>query len=75
MTGYHGRVGLYELMTLTPTLRQHIRPDMDLARFRAQAVREHMTPLRLAGARQIAGGTTTIEEIARSTPPASGEAQ
>ncbi len=75
MTGYHGRVGLYELMTLTPTLRQHISPDMDLARFRAQAVREHMTPLRLAGAKQIAAGTTTIEEIARSTPPASGEAQ
>ena len=75
MTGYHGRVGLYELMTLSPTLRQLITPEMDLTRLRAQAVREHMTPLRLAGARQVAAGTTTIEEIARSTPPASGEAQ
>ncbi|KAA3655355.1 MAG: type II/IV secretion system protein [Proteobacteria bacterium] len=75
MTGYHGRVGLYELMTLSPTLRQLITPEMDVARLRAQAVREHMTPLRLAGARQVAAGTTTIEEIARSTPPASGEAQ
>jgi len=73
MTGYHGRVGLYEMMVMSPSLRDLVVPEMDGGRFRAQAVREGMMPLRLAGAKQIAGGLTTLEEVARSTPPASGE--
>ena len=74
MTGYHGRVGLYEMMRVTASLREMITPDMDIARFRAAAVREGMQPLRLAGARVVANGTTTLEEVARSTPPPSGDA-
>jgi general secretion pathway protein E len=73
MTGYHGRLGLYELMVMSPSLRERVATDMDGALFRAQAVREGMQPLRLAGARHIAAGNTTLEEVARSTPPASGE--
>ncbi|MCB1963650.1 MAG: Flp pilus assembly complex ATPase component TadA [Rhodocyclaceae bacterium] len=73
MTGYHGRVGLYEMMLMTPALRAHVGPGMDGTRFRAQAVREGMQPLRLAGARQVAAGATTLEEIVRSTPPPAGE--
>ena len=73
MTGYHGRIGLYEMMVMSPSLRDLVVPEMDGGRYRAQAVREGMLPLRLAGARQIAAGTTTLEEVARSTPPASGE--
>jgi len=73
MTGFHGRIGLYEMMVMSPSLRDLVTPEIDGGRFRAQAVREGMMPLRLAGARQIAAGTTTLEEVARSTPPASGE--
>ncbi len=73
MTGYHGRVGLYEMMIMSPSLRECVTPEMDGANFRALAVKQGMQPLRLAGARQIAAGTTTLEEVARSTPPASGE--
>ena len=58
---------------MSPSLRDFVIPEMDGGRFHAQAVREGMLPLRLAGARQIAAGTTTLEEVARSTPPASGE--
>ena len=73
MTGFHGRVGLYEMLVMSPTLREQIRTDMDGAQFRALAIREGMQPLRLGGARHIAAGMTTLEEVARSTPPASGE--
>ncbi|QID18001.1 Flp pilus assembly complex ATPase component [Nitrogeniibacter mangrovi] len=73
MTGYHGRIGLYEMMVMSPSLREEVSADMDAAHFRAQAIKEGMQPLRLAGARHIAAGTTTLEEVARSTPPASGE--
>ncbi|WP_227814416.1 GspE/PulE family protein [Nitrogeniibacter aestuarii] len=74
MTGFQGRVGLYEMMVMNSDLRERVRPDMDGTQFRTVAVKEGMQPLRLAGARHIAAGMTTLEEVARATPPASGEA-
>ena len=73
MTGFQGRVGLYEMMVMSNPLRTLVTHDMDGAAFRAAAIKEGMQPLRLAGARHIAGGMTTLEEVARSTPPASGD--
>ncbi|CAL94918.1 GspE/PulE family protein [Azoarcus olearius] len=70
MTGYLGRISIHEMLVMTPTLRRMVQPGMDIAPFREQAVREGMQPLRLAGARHIAAGITTAEEIARCTPPA-----
>jgi general secretion pathway protein E len=71
MTGYMGRVGIVELMVMSAGLRSCISPDMDLANLRHHAIKEGMQPLRLAGARHVASGLTTLEEIARTTPPAS----
>ncbi len=73
MTGYMGRVGLYELMLMSPELRKLITPTTDLARVREQAYREGMKPLRISGAMKVAAGVTTLEEILQSAPPAQNE--
>lgn len=70
MTGYMGRTSIHEMLVMSPALRRMVQPGMDLAPFREQAVREGMQPLRLAGARHVAAGNTTADEIARCTPPA-----
>jgi len=68
-TGYLGRTGLYEMMRLSPALREKIRPDSDAAAIRKAAIAEGMTRLRIAGARKIAMGQTTIEEVLKVVPP------
>ncbi|HSO07115.1 MAG TPA: GspE/PulE family protein, partial [Pelomicrobium sp.] len=71
MTGYIGRIGIHELVTVTPALRELIDSGCDLPRLREQARRDGMKPLRLAGALKIAAGITTIEEVLKVAPPAS----
>ncbi|MFN0183667.1 MAG: GspE/PulE family protein [Aquabacterium sp.] len=67
-TGYRGRVGLYELMLMSDEVRRCVHPTLDMAALRRQAVKDGMRPLRLAGTMKVAEGTTTIEEVLRSTP-------
>ncbi len=64
-TGYLGRVGLYEILTTSATLRPLIRTESDVARLRDQAVREGMLPLQISGAKKICSGITTLEEVFR----------
>jgi general secretion pathway protein E len=68
-TGYLGRLGLYETLRATPALRRLIRPECDVATLRQQALKDGMQPLRLAGARKVAEGRTTIEEVLAVAPP------
>ncbi|UNK44198.1 GspE/PulE family protein [Luteimonas sp. S4-F44] len=68
-TGYLGRVGLYELMPVTPALRALIQPEMSLAGFAHAAVGAGLRTLRLAGAEKIAQGLTTVEEVMTVLPP------
>ncbi|QDX80356.1 type II secretion system protein E [Denitratisoma sp. DHT3] len=68
-TGYKGRIGIYEIMSLSPELRQLIGERTDQSRLREQAVREGMKPLRIAGAAKVAAGFTTIKEILKVAPP------
>ncbi len=72
MTGYRGRAGLYELLTLSDGLRGLIDGAPDLRAIRKAALREGMRPLRLSGAQKIAQGITTLEEVLRAAPPAVG---
>ncbi|MDC8787277.1 GspE/PulE family protein [Roseateles koreensis] len=67
-TGYRGRAGLYELLTVSETIKTHLHPTPDLSALRRQAMQEGLRPLRLAGAMKVAEGSTTLEEILRSTP-------
>ncbi len=68
-TGYLGRSGIYEIMRLTPALREKIGPDSDANAIRRAAIAEGMTQLRIAGARKIAMGQTTVEEVLKVVPP------
>lgn len=68
-TGYLGRNGIYEILTLTPAMRQLIKPDADMAALREFAIKEGMQPLHISGARKIYAGLTTIEEVKRVAPP------
>jgi general secretion pathway protein E len=69
MTGYQGRMGLYEIMVSTPELKKLITAHTDLARLREQATRDGMKPLRISGAKKVAAGLTTIEEVLKVAPP------
>lgn len=70
MTGYMGRVGLYEMLTMSPTLRHLITPETDVQALTDQAYKEGMKPLRISGAAKIAAGVTTIDEVLKVAPPA-----
>ena len=68
MTGYFGRIGLYEIMTLTPALRKLIHAEAEDGRIREQAYKEGMKPLRVSGAMKVAAGLTTVEEVVKVAP-------
>ena len=70
MTGYSGRIGIYEILLLSPELRKLITPNTDAARIREVAYREGMKPLRISGAMKVAAGTTTLDEVIKVAPPA-----
>jgi len=71
MTGYKGRVGIYEILLMSPALRKLVTPTTDIAPLREQASKEGMKPLRISGALKVANGLTTLEEVLRVAPPAS----
>jgi general secretion pathway protein E len=68
MTGYRGRAGLYELLTINDAGRQAISPVTDVTRLRQLALQDGLRPLRVAGAMKVAEGVTTVEEVLSSTP-------
>ena len=70
MTGYLGRIGLYEILLLSPDMKQLIGSEVDVARIRDLAYREGMKPLRISGAMKVASGVTTLEEVVRAAPSA-----
>jgi general secretion pathway protein E len=69
MTGYAGRIGIYEILLMSPALRKIINSETDIAALREQASREGMKPLRISGAQKIAAGLTTLEEVLKIAPP------
>ena len=67
-TGYLGRIGLYEMMELSPALKERIVPGANLEEIGAQALNDGLVPMRVSGARKIAEGLTTLSEVYRVTP-------
>jgi len=68
-TGFRGRSGIYEMLTITPALRKLITPETNLADLTKQAYKDGMQPLVINGAEKIAAGITTIEELMKVAPP------
>jgi general secretion pathway protein E len=68
MTGYLGRIGLYEIMLMTPAMRRLITEEIDDRALRDQAFRDGMKPLRVSGAMKVAAGLTTADEVIKVAP-------
>jgi general secretion pathway protein E len=69
MTGYVGRVGIYETLVFSSSLKSLVAQNADLSALREQAFREGMKPLRISGAMKVGAGLTTIEEVLKVAPP------
>ena len=69
MTGFMGRMGLYELLTVSEAFKDKVTQSPSIDSLRRQAVTDGMRPLRLAGALRVAEGVTVLEEVLSATPP------
>ena len=73
MTGYSGRVGIYEILLMTAGQRPLITADSDATLIREQAYRDGMKPLRISGTLKVAAGLTTVDEVLKVAPPIGGD--
>jgi type IV pilus assembly protein PilB len=66
-TGYHGRRGIFELLTITDPIRELVDQSAATMVIREKAVQEGMKTIREDGLRGIYDGDTTVEEVLRYT--------
>ncbi len=66
-TGFSGRVGIFEVLELSPQIKQMVLTQQSPLVIRKAAIDEGMTPLRTAGWRKVEAGTTTFAEMNRVT--------
>ncbi len=69
MTGFMGRMGLYELLEVSEAFKARVTKEPVIEALRNQALADGMRPLRLAGALRVAEGLTVVDEVLASTPP------
>lgn len=61
-TGYKGRVGVYEIMTMTPELKRIISKRLGAEAIKEQALKDGMHTLRMSAAEYVVDGTTSFNE-------------
>jgi type IV pilus assembly protein PilB len=66
-TGFAGRVGIYELLTVDDQLRDIIARNPNVAEFRRMCLERGMVSLRQDGMRKVSKGLTTVQEVLRVT--------
>jgi len=66
-SGYKGRTGIYEVLTLDKTLRQAVIDRLPAATIRAMGVRAGMRTLRMDAVEKFRAGVTSLEEVMRVT--------
>ena len=66
-TGYRGRTGIYELLTITPSLRDLILKRQDAESIKRAAVAGGMRTMLSDGLGKVRGGVTSLEEVMRVT--------
>ncbi len=66
-TGYSGRIGIFEIMDMSESLKHLILKNFDAGRIKHEASKLGMTTLRRDGIQKVLQGVTTIEEIFRVT--------
>lgn len=66
-TGFRGRIGLFEMLKVSDSLRELINQRSPTMRLRRKALEEGMRTLREDGIRAVLDGLTTVEEVLRYT--------
>ncbi|MFA5239404.1 MAG: GspE/PulE family protein [Phycisphaerae bacterium] len=64
-TGYHGRKGVFEILSVSPAIRKMITDGSGDDVIRQQAVKEGMKTLHKSAVNEVLAGGTTIDEIIR----------
>ena len=64
-SGYRGRIGVYEIMPITPALREVISRGGGAEEIQNIALKEGLTTLRLGAAKLVLKGVTSIAEVER----------
>ena len=64
-SGYRGRLGVFELMRMSPRVRELAFDGASMQAIRKQAVSEGMATLYSDGIRKVCAGITTLEEVFR----------
>ena len=62
-TGYRGRIGVYEIMEVTPKLKTIISKGGDAEDIKNQALKEGMYTLRMSATELVLDGTTSYSEM------------
>lgn len=62
-TGYKGRIGVYEIMRITPKLKTIISKRLGADAIKEQALQEGMYTLRMSATEYVLDGTTSYEEM------------
>ena len=66
-TGYKGRVGIFEVLPITPTIRRMIVEGETVDKIRDKGIEEGMKLLRHDGIEKAKAGITTLQEILENT--------
>jgi general secretion pathway protein E len=69
-SGYLGRIGLYEILTVDDSVRSAMTGQADRKQLQQQARNSGMLPLRLAGAQAVLAGLASMADVAALTPDA-----
>ena len=71
-SGYKGRIGIYELLKVTPEIQEAVLKKVSADEIRNLAVSQGMTTLRKAALEKLLQGGTTPEEVLRVTLESGG---
>jgi type IV pilus assembly protein PilB len=61
--GYRGRIGVYELMEVTPELKRIIARDGSAEEIKNQALKDGMSTLRMSAGALVVRGITSMNEM------------
>jgi len=64
-TGYRGRIGLFEVLAVSPSLAEMITPNVTAKAILDKAKEDGMTTMMEDGVEKAKEGLTTLEEVVR----------
>ncbi len=64
-TGYFGRIGVYEIMQISPEMKRIISSNAGTEAIKEQALKDGMHTLRMSAAEYVLDGTTSVSEMLR----------